>query len=311
MGSLCIIHHHYFYSVCPLLSLTLAYIHTDELHWLHSSVNLQTSPLSLSASSSQSPFQPVCLFWWNWNFHLSLSVSSFSISVGRVKGSCLAHQCSSESYSGRFMELTAGAVSTSSGYDWVCRGNGMADEFRPPWGEWVIEKGRGGRSDSYWTVLRTCSFKIVFFQLLHFSPFSWVTAHFRKPFFVLVFLLRSKWLNFTHSQTYHTHNQHVFLVFFGAFFPSQDHSENPLGAAVTLAHELGHNFGMNHDTPERGCGCRMTVDRGGCIMTPSTGWDFGDLFHTKLCSWIDYNAHILWIKVNDTCDKCLCWFMLV
>lgn len=51
----------------------------------------------------------------------------------------------------------------------------------------------------------------------------------------------------------------------------QDHSENPLGAAVTLAHELGHNFGMNHDTPERGCGCRVTAERGGCIMTPSTG----------------------------------------
>lgn len=51
----------------------------------------------------------------------------------------------------------------------------------------------------------------------------------------------------------------------------KDHSENPLGAAVTLAHELGHNFGMNHDTLERGCNCKASTDKGGCIMNPSTG----------------------------------------
>ncbi|KAG8517481.1 Disintegrin and metalloproteinase domain-containing protein 12, partial [Galemys pyrenaicus] len=50
-----------------------------------------------------------------------------------------------------------------------------------------------------------------------------------------------------------------------------DHSDSALGAAVTLAHELGHNFGMNHDTVERGCTCRTAADKGGCIMNPSTG----------------------------------------
>lgn len=60
------------------------------------------------------------------------------------------------------------------------------------------------------------------------------------------------------------------IIYIYIFF-LKDHSENPLGAAVTLAHELGHNFGMNHDTLERGCNCKASTDKGGCIMNPSTG----------------------------------------
>lgn len=43
------------------------------------------------------------------------------------------------------------------------------------------------------------------------------------------------------------------------------------GRVVTLAHELGHNSWMNHDTLERGCSCKTAADKGGCIMNPSTG----------------------------------------
>ncbi|NP_001275902.1 disintegrin and metalloproteinase domain-containing protein 12 isoform 3 preproprotein [Homo sapiens] len=69
-----------------------------------------------------------------------------------------------------------------------------------------------------------------------------------------------------------------------------DHSDNPLGAAVTLAHELGHNFGMNHDTLDRGCSCQMAVEKGGCIMNASTGYPFPMVFSS--CSRKDLETSL-------------------
>ncbi|XP_033005320.1 disintegrin and metalloproteinase domain-containing protein 12 isoform X2 [Lacerta agilis] len=69
-----------------------------------------------------------------------------------------------------------------------------------------------------------------------------------------------------------------------------DHSDSPLGAAVTLAHELGHNFGMNHDTLERGCKCKASADKGGCIMNPSTGYPFPMMFSS--CSKKDLESSL-------------------
>uniref|UniRef100_A0A8C5L1J5 ADAM metallopeptidase domain 12 n=1 Tax=Jaculus jaculus TaxID=51337 RepID=A0A8C5L1J5_JACJA len=69
-----------------------------------------------------------------------------------------------------------------------------------------------------------------------------------------------------------------------------DHSDSPLGAAVTLAHELGHNFGMNHDTLERGCSCKTAADKGGCIMNPSTGYPFPRVFSS--CSRKDLESSL-------------------
>ncbi|XP_036372726.1 disintegrin and metalloproteinase domain-containing protein 33-like [Megalops cyprinoides] len=55
-----------------------------------------------------------------------------------------------------------------------------------------------------------------------------------------------------------------------------DHSELPIGAAATMAHEIGHNFGMSHDN--EGCCVEATPEQGGCVMAAATGHPFPRVF---------------------------------
>ncbi|XP_045140517.1 disintegrin and metalloproteinase domain-containing protein 19 [Echinops telfairi] len=57
---------------------------------------------------------------------------------------------------------------------------------------------------------------------------------------------------------------------------NMDHSENAIGVAATVAHEMGHNFGMSHDTAE--C-CSTSAADGGCIMAAATGHPFPRVFN--------------------------------
>ncbi|XP_060726338.1 disintegrin and metalloproteinase domain-containing protein 15 isoform X2 [Tachysurus vachellii] len=70
-----------------------------------------------------------------------------------------------------------------------------------------------------------------------------------------------------------------------------DHLVSVLGVASTVAHELGHNLGMNHDTAERSCQCPNERRLGGCIMEPSTGFMPGQLFSS--CSEKDLSLSLM------------------
>ncbi|XP_054453077.1 disintegrin and metalloproteinase domain-containing protein 19 [Anoplopoma fimbria] len=76
---------------------------------------------------------------------------------------------------------------------------------------------------------------------------------------------------------------------------NRDHSESAVGVAATMAHEMGHNFGMSHDST--GC-CQAKAEDGGCIMAAATGHPFPSVFN-------DCNLKELKSYLSSGGGKCL------
>nr|P86802.1 RecName: Full=Snake venom metalloproteinase HF-1; Short=BmHF-1; Short=SVMP [Bothrops marajoensis] len=84
----------------------------------------------------------------------------------------------------------------------------------------------------------------------------------------------------------------------------QDHSEEPinlLDVGVTMAHELGHNLGMNHDE-EKKCHCGASL----CIMSPSItegpSLEFSDDsmgYYQSFLVVVNYNPQCILNKPED------------
>ncbi|XP_035590925.1 disintegrin and metalloproteinase domain-containing protein 8-like isoform X1 [Oncorhynchus keta] len=57
---------------------------------------------------------------------------------------------------------------------------------------------------------------------------------------------------------------------------NQDHNRNPIGIASTIAHEMGHNLGMSHDTS--GCTCGTSLYNDNCVMADRLRSVYPELF---------------------------------
>ncbi|XP_019499669.1 PREDICTED: disintegrin and metalloproteinase domain-containing protein 8 isoform X3 [Hipposideros armiger] len=71
---------------------------------------------------------------------------------------------------------------------------------------------------------------------------------------------------------------------------NQDHSHSPIGVACTMAHEMGHNLGMDHDEEVHGCYCPVPQNSGGCIMAAKIGSAFPRRF--SQCSRADLETFV-------------------
>ncbi|XP_078662325.1 disintegrin and metalloproteinase domain-containing protein 12-like [Branchiostoma floridae x Branchiostoma belcheri] len=71
----------------------------------------------------------------------------------------------------------------------------------------------------------------------------------------------------------------------------EDHGVHAAAVASTMAHEMGHNLGMNHDTDDRGCSCTATWQEGGCVMEPAAGSQPAAVFSS--CSSTDLQNALL------------------
>ncbi|XP_049456804.1 disintegrin and metalloproteinase domain-containing protein 8a [Epinephelus fuscoguttatus] len=76
---------------------------------------------------------------------------------------------------------------------------------------------------------------------------------------------------------------------------NEDHNPNAIGVASTIAHEMGHNLGLSHDSEN--CVCGTLTSKRGCIMAESVGLVYPELFSS--CSQQQLSRFLE--EVNPAC----------